>query len=150
MVLAAYRDNFYDLFLLLHIVAVLAAFAPAFVGMVVSRQVKAAGGDVRALSQAQVVTWLRMSLPSMVLAGFFGIVLIILSDDVIKFSQSWVTLAFLVWIAMVGLLAAGIVPALRRYAGGDEKSFGQLSMLTGVMHLMLLVMLYLMIFKPGT
>lgn len=148
MVLAAF-GNTYNLILLLHILAVLVAFAPAFVNMVVAGQVRKAGGDARVLSQGQQVAWLKVSLPAIVLSGLFGMVLIVMSDEVFKFSQSWVSVAFLVWVAMIGLLAGGIAPALRRYGQGDDKSYGQVASLTGVMHLLLLVMLYLMIFKPG-
>lgn len=149
MVIAAYRDNAYNLFLLLHLLAVLVAFAPAFVSLITIGQLKRLGGSTSILAQAQQVTWMKVALPALVLAGFFGIVMIPLSDKFISFGDAWVSIAFLIWFAMIGVLAAGIAPALRRFGAGDDRSYSQAASLTGVMHLLLLVMLYLMVFKPG-
>jgi hypothetical protein len=126
----------YKLFLLLHIASVIVAFAPVVVGAVAL----APGGRRASVPQLSDTGRLVYS-GGLILAGLFGILCIVTSEDVWAFDQTWISLAFVVWIAMNGVFHAMIFP---RRGGGDRAQLG-----LAIMDILLVVMLYLMIWKPG-
>ena len=69
--------------------------------------------------------------------------LIVTSDEAFEFSDTFVSLAFVVWIAMNGVFHALVLAGQKQ---NDEKKVtnGQ-----AIMTVLLIVMLYLMIWKPG-
>ena len=75
--------------------------------------------------------------------------MIVLSDDVWEFSQTWISLAFLVWFAIAGVVSAMILKGERAMAAGDMKGRDLVAKGGPIATLLMLVMLYLMIFKPG-
>lgn len=150
MVIAAVGDTGYKIFFLLHILAVIVAFAPAFVWPVASVRLKKAGkqpgpiiGSMAAGNTATVHG------PALVLVGLFGFAMVGMSDKAWKFSQSWVSAAMGIWFVMMGLVFGLMLPAEKKAATGDEAAEKRVSMVGGMLHLLLLVMLYVMIWKPG-
>lgn len=146
----------YKLVLLLHILSVIVAFAPAFVWPVVSVRLKKQGkapgpaiGDLAANNTAKVHG------PALVLAGIFGFALIGMSkpkgaaEAAWKFSQPWVSVAMLCWFIMLGLVFAVMAPAEKKAAAGDEGAEKIISSVGGVLHLLLIVVLIMMVWKPG-
>ncbi len=93
----------------------------------------------------------------------FGIVLVLMSEDVFAFSQTWVSLSFALYIVAIGLFHAVHRPTVRRInallaetGGGSEESAGQLDKLGtragivgGVLNLITVAIVVLMVFKPG-
>ena len=147
MVLAAYNDTGFKVVLLLHILAVLVAFSPLFVMPLLARTRDEGTSGV-------VLTYLqRFATPAVVLAGFFGLALVGMSKtggtEVFSFKQSWVSLALLLWIIQVALFIFAILPAQRKAAAGDAEAARRVPMFTGMIHLLLLILLYLMIWRPG-
>ena len=139
-------DTFgYKFFYLLHIATIVVAFAPVIVAVV-------PGVDVRGAYSGLGRTVYLSALP---LAGLFGIALILLSDEVWEFSQTWISLAFLVWFAMLGVFHVFVVKGRPLGGGGGRGGRGGSStavdLQTGeaLMTLLFVVMLYLMIWKPG-
>jgi hypothetical protein len=138
-------DTFgYKLVFLLHIASIVVAFAPVVVGLLpgdgaATTTLRAAGRTIYA--------------PALILAGLFGIVLIVLSDEVWEFSDLWITLAFLVWIAMNGVFHALILPQLTgrgsRGGRGGSSTAVDLERATQILTVLFVVMLWLMIWKPG-
>ena len=151
MVLAAGRTSgVYRLLLLLHIVAVVAAFAPLVVQTPLLRQLtRTRRGDIPVVVGGLLGNNRRIHAPSLIVAGFFGILLVAMSDDVWKFSQAWVSLAFLVWIAMNGVLHGVQLPAQRKLAKGDRSMQQRLDLADGILALLFLLMVVLMIWRPG-
>jgi uncharacterized membrane protein len=140
---------------LLHILSALVAFAPAFVWPIVNVQSRKAGtavpGPVAGLAARNTMT---IHGPALALTGLFGILLVVSSasvgdEKVFEFSQVWISAAFLVWFAMLGVVFGLAFPAERTAAAGDATAAARLGMFTGITHLLLLVMLVLMIWKPG-
>jgi arginine exporter protein ArgO len=129
------NDTSYRIFFLLHILSVIVAFAPAVVSVL-------PGGRQGALAVIDRAGRIVYS-PALILAGLFGIALILDSDDVWKFSDTWISLAFVVWIAMNGVFHA-LVLAGRRQNDESKVNNGQ-----AIMTVLLLVMLWIMIWKPG-
>jgi hypothetical protein len=125
--------------LFLHILTVIVAFAPAVLAVVPGGRDGALGVLDRAGRQVYA--------PALILAGFFGIMCILTSDvggvAVFEFSDTFVSLAFVVWIAMNGVFHALVLAGQKQ---NDEQKVinGQ-----AIMTVLLIVMLYLMIWKPG-
>ena len=143
MLFAAVDDTGYRVVLLLHILAVIVAFGPLFFMPMLARTGQGEGGS-STLAFLQ-----RFSTPAVVLAGFFGMAMLGMSDKVYKFDQTWVSIALLVWVIQVALFIFGMLPTQRKATAGDAVAAKRLPMFTGLIHLTLLVMLYLMIWKPG-
>jgi uncharacterized membrane protein len=145
---------------LLHILSALVAFAPAFVWPIVNVQSRKAGakvpGTIAALAARNTMT---IHGPAVVLTGLFGILLVVGSaespvsgEKFYEFSQMWISLAFLVWFGLLGVVFGGIFPAEKAIAeggAGAEAAEKKMAMFTGIAHTLLLVMLILMIWKPG-
>ncbi|MFO7281136.1 MAG: hypothetical protein C0P77_012095 [Thermoanaerobacterales bacterium] len=129
------QDTGFRIFFYLHILSVVVAFAPAVVSLLPGGREGALGLLERAGRQVYA--------PALVLAGLFGILCIVTSDDLFQFSDTWVSLSFIVWIAMNGVFHAMVLVGQR---DGDTAKVnnGQ-----AIMTVLLLVMLYLMIWKPG-
>ena len=64
-------------------------------------------------------------------------------------SQAWLSIAIILWLVQLAVLFFVARPAFKALAAGDAAARGRVMASTGVTHLILLVMLYLMIFKPG-
>lgn len=150
MLFAAYRDTGYNVVLFIHILAVIVAFAPAFVWPFVSVKLKKQGKPVGpAIGDLAAGNTAKVHGPALVIAGIFGFGLVGMSDKFIKFSEPWVSVAMLLWFIMLGVVFGMMLPAEKKAAAGDQSADKIVSMAGGIMHLLLVVVLYLMIFKPG-
>jgi hypothetical protein len=121
----------FKIFLLLHILSIVVAFAPAVVSLLPGNRGTA------------VVAARTYYSPALILAGLFGILCVVTSDEVFEFDQMWISLSFLVWIAMNGVFHAIVIPG-RRIGSITQVDSGQ-----AIMTVLLVIMLYLMIWKPG-
>ena len=125
------------MFGLLHVLSVIAAFGPLFVYPSL----------VRAGAGAEVAKWhLRLSLPALVLAWVFGMGMVGMSDNQIEMSDSWIVASLAIWVGLVAVSWFLIRPSL---ADTSERARSMLGAGTGITHLALVVLLWLMIFKPG-
>ena len=75
--------------------------------------------------------------------------MVLTSDEVFGFGDAWVSLAFLVWLAIIGVVLGLLLPAEKRMAAGDLTQEKKVAMGGQLATVLLLVMLYLMIWKPG-
>jgi uncharacterized membrane protein len=144
--LAEIGSTSYDLMLLFHIGLVIIGFAPAWLTPLLVRLT--ADGD-RAASDALDVAVLRLSVPSLAVAGLLGFGLAGMSDEVFKMSQAWLSIAIVLWLILLAVTFFVLRPAIKAFRDGDAAARARISMSTGITHLILVVMLYLMIFKPG-
>lgn len=175
MVIAALRDNAYNVVLLLHIVAIIAAFAPAAVSPVTIARVKKAEGDAGAQRIAGYFATNAKTIhfPALVLAGVFGGMLIGFSDEAWQFDQTWIWLAIVLYVVGIGVSHGVLFPNARRMkdlaaemvAAGPppadappgpppqvaemERRGKTLGIASSFLHLLLVVILVLMIWKPG-
>lgn len=121
----------FKIFFLLHVLSFITAFAPTVVSIL-------PGNRGTAVAAARTVYS-----PALILTGLFGILMIVTSDDVFAFDQTWISLALLVWIAMNGVFHSIVMPG-RRIGSSTKVDGGQ-----AIMTALLVVQLYLMIWKPG-
>ena len=136
----------YHIVLLLHVLTVIVGFAPLWLTPVMIRLT--AAGD-KAAADGLEVSILRFSLPGIGLAGILGFGLAGMSEKVFKMSQTWLSIAAVLWVVLLALLFFVARPAIKAFRDGDAAARGRIMMATGMSHLILVVMLYLMIFKPG-
>ena len=151
MILATYLDGLYKLFFLGHMISFLVAFAPAVIAPILTAQVKADGDEGSLLRMAGhfMKNTTRIHFPALIALGGFGIAMVLSSDEVWSFSDTWVSLAFLNWLAICGLITGLMLPAERKLADGDLSAEKKVEMGGQIVTVLTLVMLYLMIWKPG-
>lgn len=133
------EDTGFRIMYFLHILTVVVAFAPTVVAVLPGGR----DGTLGVLDRAG----RQIYAPALILAGLFGILAIVTSDvggvRQFEFDQTWISLAFVVWIAMNGVYHA-LVLAGQRQNDDSKVNNGQ-----AIMTVLLLIMLYLMIWKPG-
>jgi uncharacterized membrane protein len=151
MVFAALRDDTYNLFLFLHILSFLVAFAPAVINPMLDRYFVQSGGEATLQNWAGFTsTYTRtFSLGGLVVLLVTGIVMIVLSDDAWEFSDAWISIAFLLWFAIGGIVSAMILKGEKQVAGGDMSGSKLIARGGAIATVLGLVVLYLMVFKPG-
>lgn len=146
MVLAAVGGTGYKIMLLLHILTAIVGFAPAWLWPILVRM--SGRGDAEAADAIE-TSILRYSLPGVALAGLFGFGLSGMSDKAFKMSQGWLSVSVVLWLAILAVYLFVARPAIEGVRAGDESARGKLAAATGISHFVLVIMLYLMIFKPG-
>jgi len=146
LILAATDSTGYKVMLLLHILAVIVAFAPLWLAPVLLRLT--AAGD-KAAADGLDVSILRFSLPGLAVAGILGFGLVGMSEKKFTLGMPWVSTAVILWVILIAVLAVVARPAIKAFRDGDASARGRVMMATGIGHLILVVMLFLMIFQPG-
>ncbi|MEZ5374542.1 MAG: hypothetical protein R2704_17840 [Microthrixaceae bacterium] len=126
----------YNLLNVLHILCAVVAFGPLFLYPALQR-----AGATAQIAKLH----LFMVIPAMVLLWVFGMGLVGMSDDAFEMTDVWVAGALVVWLVALGTSVFLIRPALSE-VGDAARS--KLAAGTGVTHLMLVIALYFMVFKP--
>jgi uncharacterized membrane protein len=130
-------DTGYKLLGLLHIVAAVVAFGPLFIYPSMQR-----AGAGAALARLH----MRISLPALILVWVLGMGLVGMSDEAIKMSDTWITLSLGAWIALVAVSWFLVRPSLD---DDSPEAKSKLAAGVGATHLLVVVVIYLMVFKPG-
>ena len=139
----------HNVLLLLHIASVVVAFAPASAHPLLSKQYGEDGPEaLQRFSQLAARNGQRVYAPALLLAGLFGLALVIESDG-IDFGQTWVWLAVLVWIALNAIVTGAILPGERKLAAGHASAHKRVELGGMLATILFVIMLYLMIWKPG-
>ena len=156
MVSAAIGSTGYNIMLVLHLASVIVAFAPVFVWPFVSMRLKKTGQPVGpTINKLAAGLTLKVHGPALVAVGFFGFALSGMSGDgpdgekIYSVSSPWLSAAAVLWVLGMGIMFGFMVPAEKKTVQGDAAAEKMLSMLGGVLHLILFVSLYLMVWKPG-
>lgn len=159
------------LFYLLHILAVIVGFGSSFVWPLLSaRARKMDTPSAYAINKTGLEASKVLTTPFIWAAGAFGVVLIILEEG-IEFSDTWISIAFLLFFVAVLFAAFVHVPNLRVMVGLQEKlAAGEVTpgqggppaevvelgergkragIYGGVLHLLFLLLMIDMIWQPG-
>ena len=145
MVLATTDAAGYKIVLIVHIVLMFVAFGALFAAPMLSR----AEGAARPVAGAMANYLQRIAVPALAVAGILGFAMIGMSDKVWEFKQRWVGIAILLWLVELAVLWFGVAATEKKVAAGDAGAESRLPMFSGISHLLLLVLVYLMVFKPG-
>jgi len=140
----------HKILLVLHIASVVVAFAPASAHPLLSRQYGEDGPQaLQRFSQLAARNGQRVYAPALLLAGLFGLAMVI-ESDFIDFGQTWVWLAVVVWIALRVIVTGVILPGERKLGAGEASAGKRVELGGMVSTVLFIVMLYLMIWQPGT
>jgi hypothetical protein len=176
-VVGTYDDDLYRVVLIAHIFCAIVGFGAVYLNALYGQEIrKRRGGEAAAIFDANFrVSGVGQYF---IYAVFLlGLLLVALSDDVWEFSQTWVWLATALFLVALGLSHGVLQPALRRiralmdemtHAGppptaapgaapagpppqvAEITTLGKRVGVTGaVLDLVVIVMLVLMVFKPG-
>jgi len=122
-----------NLWLLLHVLSAIVAFGALFAAPMVTRSAEGANAGF-----AKVATYIQA--PALLVLLITGILNAYeLRPDVFK--ETWISIAFTIWLIMAVVLFF----LIRAQKAGAKSA----QALTGVMHLLLIVALWSMIFQPG-
>jgi uncharacterized membrane protein len=146
----AFASTSYNIVLFLHILSAVVAFAPGFVNPVLGALSRQSAPQIAGpLADLQARSTRTLYLPALVAVGVFGTGLVLLSEDSIEFSQIWISISYLGWLAVVGIVGFVLLPAEKALAAGDETAEKRIAMFGGIAHLLFAVVLYCMVFQPG-
>lgn len=151
MVIAATpEDASYQIVLLIHIVSFLVAFAPAAINPLLESHFAKNADDATMQNWAKFSSGYtaRISLGALGLLFITGLILVLMFDGW-EFSQTWISLAFLVWFAIGGVVSAMILKGEKQIASGDMSGRDLVAKGGPIATVLMVIMLYLMIFKPG-
>ena len=173
MVLATYDNDLYRLCLVLHILCAIVGFGAVFLNGVYGQQIKTrmqSGRVAEAIGIYEANEFVS-KIGEFVIYGvlLFGLALVGLSDPVWKFSQTWVWLAIVIYVAAIGLSHGVLIPSVKRMGvlmhemaagpppvGGpppqaaEMAALGQKVGVVGpILDLAVIVVLVLMVWKPG-
>jgi hypothetical protein len=169
MLAAGTNSGIYKLLLVLHIVTIVVGIGTVTLnGLYGAESKKRPGPGGRGVAEANlavsgVAEWFIYAIP------VTGIVMVLTSDDAWDFSQTWIWAALLVYAAAIGVAHAVLFPNARRIvallaemeqqpppAGGPPPQVARLEVLGAqqakagtVMHVLTVVLIALMVWKPG-
>ncbi len=148
-ILAQVGSGVYNMLLILHILAVVVAFAPAVVHPLVGRRLVGDEGALRRFSGAASNNTRAVHLPALVAVGVLGIGLVGVSDGAYEFSDAWIAISLLLWLVIGGVISALVLPGERGVAEGEPGAASKVQLGGGIATVLLLVVLILMVVKPA-
>ncbi len=128
----------YKILGLLHILAVVVAFGPLFLYPALQR-----AGQTQTIARLHLV----MALPALALVWVLGMGLVGMSDDAIEMTETWIVLSLIGWVLLMLVSWFMIRPAL---TDRSDAARARLASGIGITHLLLVIIVVLMIFKPGS
>jgi uncharacterized membrane protein len=168
------NSGIYKFLFVLHILAVVVGFGPLMLGGAWGVKAKALQGREGAAVAQTTYDVLRTYAEWAIYAvPVFGILLILVSDDAWKFSQTWISLSFLLYLAGVGIAHAAHFKNLKRMnelmaelaagtsppgagRGGPPPQVAELeergkraALVGGVLNVIVVAIIFLMVWKPG-
>lgn len=173
MLLATYDSDLYKICLILHILCAIVGFGAVFLNGVYGQQIKARmqSGRVAEAIGIYEANWQVSKIGEYVIYGvfIFGFITALLGDPFIKFSQTWLWLAMVIYIVALGLSHGVLLPSVKRMGvlmhemaagpppvGGPPPQAAEMAALgkkVGVvgpiLDLSVIVVLFLMVWKPG-
>ncbi len=123
-----------DFWLFLHVLAAIMAFGAFFAGPMLTRSTEGAGPAL-----AKVTTYIQA--PALVVLLLSGVMNAYEMEPREVFKETWVSIAFTLWIVM----AVVMYFLIRAQRSGAKTA----APLTGVMHLLMVISLWAMIWQPG-
>lgn len=166
--------DFFRIFLLLHILAAIVGFGSVFLNGVYAAQAKAIRGpEGLAIAKANLHVSEKWGTKFIYAVPVFGILAIVTSDDLYEFSDTWISASFVLYIAAIGTSHGFLIPRVKKIHGLMEEMLAggpppqgappgpppqvvkiealgkQVGMAGASLDIALIVMLWLMIFRPG-
>lgn len=159
----------YNVLLLLHIVCVIVGFGGVILnGLYAAKAQQLPPEQNLAVMEVNSFVSMKVAEVFIYLVPVFGLGLVGMSDKTYTFGQTWVWLSIVVYVLSLGVSHGGLMPRVKRMlatqrdlvanppAGPDDSRIAllqasgkQVGAMSGVLHLALVVILVLMIWKPA-
>lgn len=155
-------SRLYEFVFALHLLAVVIGFGGTFIatfyGMEAQRR---AGRDGTLIADTTMRVTEKVPTMAVYSVPILGILLILLSDDTWKFSEAWVGLSMLLYVAILVIALAVHIPNLRQMIaarsrideGGPNSGLAAMerkaATFGGILNVLWIIVLFLMVFKPG-
>ncbi len=162
----------YRLVYLVHLLCVVVGFGTTFVAPLLAAKARQRPpAEAYAINHTFSEVAHILATPFIIAAGVFGTILVALSDRTWTYSQTWVSIAFVLFFVALGISLGLHLPNLKAMDGLQEKlATGQATptpggppaevaelqargkraqMLGGILHLLFLLLMIDMIWKPG-
>src|SRR3954452_15143137 len=173
MVLAVVGSGVYKTFLYLHILSAIVGFGAVVLNGVYAAEVrKRPGREGQAIFEANSFVSVHIAEYVIYAVFVFGLITAIIGKPAVKFSQAWLSTSMLLYIVGIGITHAVMIPSTKRMgkllaelnagpppgAGATgpppqvaeiEAAGKRLAIGGMVLNLILLVILFLMVVKPG-
>jgi len=150
LIVGVVGSGVYKVLLLLHIGAVLVAFAPAVVHALAGpRLMKVDEPAGRHFAGVAADDDRTVHLPALLAVGVLGFALVGASGEAWKLSDPWVFISAILWLVIGAVIGAVIIPGNKKVAGGDRAAESRVAAAGGIASLLLVVVLFLMVVKPG-
>ena len=166
------NSGIYKFLLVLHLITVVVGFGAVMLnGVYAARANKAGGREGVAISEANTFVSDRVAELFIYAVPILGILLILVSDDVWGFDQTWISLSFLLYIIGIGLSHGLLRPTVKRLnaltaqlaaagpmpsAGGPPPEVAEVEALGkragavgAVLNVIVVLVIFLMVWKPG-
>lgn len=152
--------DLYNVVLVLHILTAIVGFGGMFVaGFYGNESRTRPGPEGLAIAQATLKVSGQVPTAAVCAVPILGILLILMSEDAIKFSATWISLSFLLYFVLMGLATGVQVPTIRKMvaarASGNaspaemEAMGKKVAIAGGAVNVLWVLILVLMVFKPG-
>jgi uncharacterized membrane protein len=154
-------SDLYQFVLVLHILAAIIGFGGMFVaGFYGMESGKRTGREGLAIAETTMKVTSLAPTMAVYTVPILGILLILLSDDLWQFSDTWISLSFLLYIVTIVIAVGFHVPNLKKMIALREGQEGvqatevaerakKAAMLGGILNVLWVAVLFLMVFKPG-
>lgn len=159
MIIAAVGDGAYKFVLALHILTAVIGVGGLAMGWAYDTVARRQGGQAgAAILDADLRSGSSVPLKALYVLPFLGIALVVMSDDFFSMGDVWVSASFVVYVAIIGVYHGMIRPARKMVrdmmltggsAGESEAVLRRATTGTWILNGLLVVALYLMIWKPG-
>lgn len=166
---AAFGSDAYKVVLVLHILCAIIGFGAVFLNALYGRQAaEIKGTEGLAITRAN-FTVSRVGEIFIIAVFVLGVVLVLIGDNVFDFGQTWIWLSMLLFIIALGLSQGIMTPSVKKIislqeelvsgpppTGGPppqaaeiERYGKRLAAVGPILNIILVVILVLMVFKPG-
>jgi uncharacterized membrane protein len=154
----------YKILFVVHILGIIGAFGPLMLSSRLNAEaVKRTGDDAKAFAQIPATVASKIAIPPFIVASLAGIGLVLDSDGLYKFDQSWISMTFSL-VLVIGLVYWFLLrPGQQRLIDAVQKGTPEepdtsadirsakaaTAAGTGLIHLCMLLLIVLMVWKPG-
>jgi uncharacterized membrane protein len=148
-------SGLYKLLVVLHILSVVVGIGATMLNGLYAAKAKQAGGPAAGAIMKANFDVTMVAEKIIYLIPVFGILAVLASDDVWEFDQTWIWLSLVLYVVALGIAHGNQMPAGKKMLAGpsspqEAEALGKRLAMGGmVLNLLVVVIVALMVWKPG-
>jgi uncharacterized membrane protein len=148
-------SGIYKLLVVLHILSVVVGIGATMLNGLYAAKAKQAGGPAAGAIMKANFDVTMVAEKIIYLIPVFGILAVLASDDVWEFDQTWIWLSLVLYVVALGIAHGNQMPAGKKMLAGpsspqEAEALGKRLAMGGmVLNLLVVVIVALMVWKPG-